>query len=179
MVNFVAFTGSMESGKSTAARWLCEKHGFAPISFATPIKRMLAELGVEGDKKQRHDALAGHTYRHALKTLGTEWGRKLLGEDVWLWHFEREFERLRRAGCARVVCDDVRYDNEAHLVRRLGGVVVNITRKGERPADSHSSEAGIGLDLIDHHIYNYTDTPNELGTSVVDSLLRELNGAGQ
>lgn len=41
----VACCGYLNSGKSTAARWLRDKHGFASISPADPVKRFGVDLG--------------------------------------------------------------------------------------------------------------------------------------
>jgi hypothetical protein len=46
-----------------------------------------------------------------------------------------------------VVVDDVRFDNEADLIRRLGGVVLGLERDNVLAID-HKSENGVTADLI-------------------------------
>lgn len=42
-----------------------------------------------------------------------------------------------------VVFDDVRFENEAALIREYGGLIVHIHRPGLPTTDAHASEAGI------------------------------------
>ena len=52
-----------------------------------------------------------------------------------------------------MVIDDLRFPNEAHMVRDLGGEVWLVRRRGFKPSDdNHSSEAGITEDLIDRKV---------------------------
>lgn len=145
----VALAGLAGSGKSTASKYLVEKHGYQLVKFAGPLKDMLRAIGlgeghIEGAHKETDLAmLSGHTPRHAMQTLGTEWGRKCMGEDFWtnLWR-SRVDGALAFGG--RVVVDDCRFPNEADEVRKLGGVVWQLVGRGGI-AGSHESEAGCGL----------------------------------
>ncbi len=140
----VAFAGLAGSGKSTAATYLAERHGYKRIRFAGPLKAMMYSLGflsdeVEGKlKEEPNELLCGKSPRHAMQTLGTEWGRKCLGEDVWvnLWR-QAANEVLSDGG--RVVVDDCRFPNEAATVRKLGGKVWLIEGRGGI-AGNHESE---------------------------------------
>ena len=147
----VALTGRAGSGKSTAADYLVEEHGFVLVKFAEPLKNMLRALGlsdeeIEGSlKEQRCSLLAGRTPRHAMQTLGTEWGRDCIGADFWIGLWERiACDVLDHGG--RVVVDDCRFPNEAGAVRRAGGRVVGLTGRGGI-AGAHASEAGVEPDL--------------------------------
>jgi hypothetical protein len=58
----IAFTGLAGSGKSTAAKHLCTRHGFERVRFAGPLKDMMRALGltereIEGDRKESPCAL--------------------------------------------------------------------------------------------------------------------------
>jgi hypothetical protein len=55
-----------------------------------------------------------------------------------------------------IVIDDIRFDNEALLVRDMGGIVVEITRPNTSQM-AHASEAGIARNLIDHTFDNTED----------------------
>jgi hypothetical protein len=46
-----------------------------------------------------------------------------------------------------IVIDDLRFDNEAELVRSLGGLVIQVERPGVE-AMAHVSEAGISPELV-------------------------------
>lgn len=130
----VAFTGRAGAGKSTAAFHLVERHGWVRMRFAGPLKSMMAALGlsgaeIEGDRKEvPSDLLCGKTPRFAMQTIGTEWGRDLIGEDLWIRAWRKAFERTLPGSC--VVVDDCRFPNEVEAIRSAGGIIVNVDRVG-------------------------------------------------
>lgn len=144
----IALTGAAGSGKSTAADYLIRQHGYERVKFAGPLKDMMRALGfgeddIEGgDKELSNSLLCNKTPRHAMQTLGTEWGRKCIGEDFWaiLWKDTAE-SILAKKG--RVVVDDLRFPNEAEAIRKVGGVIVKLEGRGGI-AGAHASEAGCG-----------------------------------
>lgn len=87
--------------------------------------------------------------RIALKTLGTEWGRRLYG-PLWI---DAAFARIRREtkeyGFATwnpgveldYVITDCRFKNEIEGSKKNGGVVVRLTRNRDLSTDMHESEA--------------------------------------
>lgn len=130
---FVGLIGPEGAGKTTAANILCDM-GYTRLAFAEPLKRMLNAIGVpqahtHGTPDQKAaplDLLCGHSARHAMQTLGTEWGRNCIGEDFWLQAWQG---MAAAAGTPRIVADDVRFPNEARAIRRtFGGVVICIVR---------------------------------------------------
>jgi hypothetical protein len=137
----IGFCGRMGAGKSTASRHLVRVHDFQPIRFAGPLKDMLLALGltrrqVDGpDKEAPSDLLCGRTPRHAMQTLGLEWGRNLIAPDLW----ERLWAHRVRACSGNVVADDVRFANEIDAIHALGGVVIKVERSGLAPS-AHPSE---------------------------------------
>lgn len=144
----VALTGAAGSGKSTAAEYLIRHHGYERVKFAGPLKDMCRAIGltdsqIEGDRKEEAAAmLSGRTPRHVMQTLGTEWGRKCIGEDFWAELWVHHANNALAAG-GRVVTDDCRFPNEAEAVRSLGGVIIKLAGRGGI-AGTHESEAGCG-----------------------------------
>ncbi|MGM4911401.1 deoxynucleotide monophosphate kinase [Rhizobium sp. 768_B6_N1_8] len=144
----VAFTGPAGAGKSTATRYLVENHGYTLVKFAGPLKDMMRAIGlderqIEGDLKETPcELLQGRTPRHAMQTLGTQWGRDCIGPSFWLklWR-ERAVDILAQAG--RVVVDDCRFPNEAQAIRKLGGDIYKIEGRGGI-SGNHESERGCG-----------------------------------
>lgn len=140
----IGLTGRIGSGKSTAANHLINVHGFTLVKFAGPLKNMMRALGltereIEGDLKELPcDLLAGKTPRFAMQQLGTEFGRQMIAEDIWIRAWRAACERLPTG--ASVVADDVRYQNEADAVRAMGGTVVRLERDTGQ-VGSHASEA--------------------------------------
>jgi len=146
----IGFTGLAGSGKSTAAKHLIQMHGFARGKFAGALKDMfralllyrrvdptLIERMIDGDLKETASpALNGRTPRHAMQTLGTEWGRNCMDANLWV-----DTEIDATANQSRLVFDDVRFPNEAEAVLAAGGVIVHIERPGSgRIAAGHASE---------------------------------------
>ena len=150
----IGLCGLAGSGKSTAADYLVKKHGFVRLSYASPMKKMLLCLLTESGvgpitakemvygnlKEVPHDALAGHTPRHSLQTLGTEWGRDCMAKDFWRRLLLRKVNDLTRAGIS-VVVDDVRFANEVEGLKAEGFSIVRIFRPGAGTSSTHSSEA--------------------------------------
>ena len=61
--------------------------------------------------------------------------------------------RLSRFHKDRIVIDDVRFPNEAEMIRARGGKIWRLSRKGFEPSgDSHVSEAGLPDELIDGEV---------------------------
>jgi hypothetical protein len=159
------YSPAPRSGKSTIARYLSDAN-YETVSFAYPIKRMatafLLELGLdlttitsqlEGDKST---PIAGikTDLRHILQTLGTEWGRDCIHPEVWLMCWEHAANRLLENGF-NVICDDIRYPNEAALIRRLGGEIWCVTRPETERSTTHSSEGGLdNYPFFDRRILN-------------------------
>ena len=179
-MNLIGITGYAGSGKSTLAELICNSDpSWKRIRFAGPIKSVMIELGltteqVDGEEKEVPcSLLCGKTPRYAMQTFGTEWGRRLIGESIWLNVFKRRAECLLADGF-NVVVDDVRFPNEAEFIRSLGGKIVKVMRGMDRPRMQHESESYIDRINEDHTIYNDLDTTH-LGCCIVEFL--EMEGA--
>lgn len=161
-MNIVAFTGWAGSGKTTAASILSGL-GFQRESFAAPIRKMLQALGVPdeylgrlADKDAPIQTLCGRSFRHAAQTLGTEWGRNQIGNDIWA---NALVLRMMENPNARYVIDDMRMLNEEQIIRSLGGKIVRIIRPHYgRSASSHQSETEMRGILPDAVILNDGDS---------------------
>lgn len=170
----IGLTGMAGSGKSTVARHLVDRWGAQVKKFAGPLKDMMRALGlteaeIEGDRKELpSDLLCGATPRHAMQTIGTEWGRVLIHPDLWVRAWER-----RVSGEGLFVADDCRFVNEAEAIRRLGGTVVRVWRTGQVTGD-HASETGQSLIRPDHILVNDSDIPGLLGKA--DRLMADILG---
>ena len=151
----IALTGLAGSGKSTASKYLVEKHGYQLVKFAGPLKDMLRAIGlseaqIEGELKEEPcEWLQGKTPRQAMQTLGCEWGRDCIGAGLWTELWVRRANLIIAEG-GRVVVDDCRFPNEADEVRKLGGVVWQLVGRGGI-AGGHESEAGCGGPDIEIH----------------------------
>lgn len=146
----IGIAGPAQSGKSTLAgefRRLVDFRGqkYAEQPFAGPLKRMLASIGVDVSDLSKNTPvpfLDGKvTPRIMMQTLGTEWGRSLM-PSLWLRVWQHELDYSAHV----VTVPDVRFENEAELIRSLGGTIVHVQRKQTadmRAVPAHVSEAGI------------------------------------
>ncbi len=171
----IGLTGRKRSGKSTAARYLVENHGFTELSFAEPLKRMalainpvVTHMPVSGvcTAFQLADVVLADGWERAkdeypevrrfLPRLGTEGVRAHIGQDTWVNLAEleiirviRENEQADQVSESNIVFADVRFENEAALIREWGGVVIEIYRPSQGdPEPEHSSEAGVRADHL-------------------------------
>jgi hypothetical protein len=135
-------------GKSTLADLLIEHQ---LLSFAAPLKRavwrLLDDLGLKGFRYVYTDKEAiipelGVSARHMMQTLGTEWGRACIHPDFWVMIARAEAQRTMADG-GSVVIDDMRFPNEAAMIRDLGGELWRIDRPGVSYDGDHSSEGGL------------------------------------
>ena len=154
----IGLTGPAGCGKSTIAQHLVTQDGFTRVRFAEPLKLMLRayleycgagpeliERMLEGDLKETPSALfVGRTPRHAMQTLGTEWGRMCIDEHLWTSAAAMRVHQL--AHHTDIVIDDVRFENEADTVRHMGGKVVMTAGRGGIAGD-HVSESGVAPDV--------------------------------
>lgn len=152
----VGIAGPKRSGKDTLAWMLSSARGVEVHSFAAPIRKFVAEIaGLGGDldalelhKETPIPWLDGITPRQMMQTLGTEWGRRMVHPELWLRSLAA---RLPEQGA--IVCD-VRFDNEAEAIRKLGGKVIRLSRPGAGQGDEHASERPISDHLVDFEIAN-------------------------
>ena len=197
----IGLVGFIGSGKGTVGDIL-EVHGFTKDSFAKPLKdacsimfgwpRELLEGDTEVSRKWREETDSfwsekfGYSFtpRLALQLMGTEAGRNVFHQDVWV------ISLLNRAKGKDVVVTDVRFKNEINYIQQNGGVIVRV-RRGEEPdwyklaedAAAGFSSAIMGMKDKGIHQsewdwigskFNYTidndGTVNELGNKVKELL---------
>lgn len=136
MTNIVGLTGLKGSGKDTAAKVL-KAAGFEEVKMAEGLKRMIraflyyqgvesldVERMIEGDLKEIPcEFLGGKSPREFMQLLGTEFGRKLINDDLWVDAWKR-----RTATLENVVTTDIRFPNEAQALAEAGGELYRIER---------------------------------------------------
>jgi hypothetical protein len=158
-VTLIGMAGQAGAGKNSAAGMVRDA---VVIQLADPLYEMVAAmtgLSVEQlrdrEIKERPIEWLGRSPRELLQSLGTEWGREQIAADVWIRIAERRIAALLEEW-PRVVVADVRFNNEAEMIRRLGGEVWQVVRPG-LPQHFHVSEAGVSPALVDRTIDNSGD----------------------
>lgn len=113
-----------------------------PNPMAGPLKQIASYMGWNGQKDDKG--------RRLLQLLGTECGRECVHENLWVntWATTAYATVLRHkwnpsVEIPLVVADDVRFLNEALLIDRLGGHLIEILRpKTKFSPEGHGSEQG-------------------------------------
>ncbi|MFI2673874.1 hypothetical protein ACH5AU_30675 [Streptomyces albidoflavus] len=173
----IGLAGAARSGKDTAATALLDI-GWQRRAFADRLKSFLYELNpwIDSVETAAIAELAGEVDRHGwemvkkysaetrrlLQRGGTEAGRQVLGEDVWV---DALFQDLRTGDhLTPTVITDVRFPNEAEAVRSRGGLVVQIVRPGQEHIHEaeHISENALDDFTFDATLIN-DGSPEGLG----------------
>ncbi|MBJ2267865.1 deoxynucleotide monophosphate kinase [Pseudomonas sp. MF6772] len=170
----IGLTGRARSGKTTAAEHLARTYLLEQYAFADPLRDGLMAIfnldptDFEGDRKEQPLGWLDCSPRQLMQSMGTEWARNTVHPDVWVKLAEQNLEYMTKAMGAVLgfVVSDVRFENEAELIRRRGGTVIHILRPNALAVNPHISEAGIAANSADLTLPNY-------GT--VESFLRSLD----
>ena len=152
-MRLIGIAGQARAGKDTLCSYMLDNLDgiWLRSSFADPIKEMLRAIGVDcsDDAKAVVSDDYGVTPRHMMQTLGTEWGRHMIDGDIWV----KAFARMNAGKC--VIVPDVRFENEAELVREHGVLIHLVGRGGIE--GNHVSENAIEFKPGDIVIDNSRD----------------------
>jgi dephospho-CoA kinase len=145
-MRIIGLTGQARSGKDTVAEIIEYNTACSKFAFADPIKDMLfSGLGIDIGQSKDTSEFCGVSHRKLMQTLGTDWGRIMISEDIWLEVVRQKTEvvRLLSQNKGTVLVTDVRFPNEAAWVRK-NGTLIHVIGRGGIQGD-HSSEDGIPL----------------------------------
>lgn len=162
MKNIAFWSSTPQQGKTTAARFLIDNYDYVRISFADPMRLMIDRLlhssGLSkmeisyfmNEGKEQEIPVIGTSFRQLARTLGTEWGRDCIDESLWINIFASKVRKLHSPVCV----DDLRFPNEARLLRSMGFILVHIKRDNLRMDSHHSDIALREYDGWDYVIHN-------------------------
>jgi hypothetical protein len=172
MRKLIGFTGKMKVGKTTTAETLKVNHLFTVLSFGEPLKQALSVMtGLPIEyfkdqilKDQQIEGLPeGISPRVLMQRTATEFVRNMVYEEFWVWRMSKEFEKYPKSN---LVIDDVRFENEASLIRKNGGIIIHLFRDNivytetELETLKHSSESGLKIQPEDVVISNAPSAEN-------------------
>lgn len=185
----VGLSGYARAGKDTGALALA-KDGYQRIAFADIMRDFLYRLDPVVGKKREPGSLGprlvrlqeviddltwdgykqsehyGMEIRQLMQRLGTECGRELLGENIWVDSALKDVQPDQN-----YVVTDCRFLNEADAIRNRGGKVIRITRPGIGPANSHASETS-----LDHYDFDAVVLNNSTPEALAGRLLEAIYG---
>jgi len=124
-----------------------------------------------------------HT-RQLLQQEGTEYGRDLYGQDIWISYLDKWTQIMQHRGIEHFVITDVRFKNEIEYIKSRNGLVIKInaptrnkrrldSENGTQVMKSHKSECD--LDTLDDKVYDLVvdnDTDGRLSIERIYNLLR-------
>lgn len=155
-LKLIGLTGPAGCGKDTVARFLCDTQEFRQISLAEPIKLgIVAMFGIPMEyltdrelKEQPLKILGGKSPRQVMQTLGTEWAREMVDEDIWINIAQQQIDYNNQLTAANnlylrgIVISDIRFESEAKWLRDQGGELWHIRRTNNPHAvnTNHESE---------------------------------------
>lgn len=160
----IGIHGRAGAGKTTVTNMLMQIiPNCSTDSFAKPIKEMLQVMGVDCSDRNKNTIhpIYNKTPRQMMQSLGTEWGREMIDEDVWIKALDN------RTRHQNLIISDVRSENEASYIRKGFGtetaVLIHIIGRGgiEGKEGQHASEAGITLMPQDIIIDNSHDCQSQ------------------
>ena len=164
--------GFIGSGKGTVADILVEKKGFTKLAFADAVKdataaifgwpRALLEGDTDESRKFREEMdpwwseKTGKyiTPRYMLQLMGTEAGRDVFHQDLWILALEKKLGMYQN-----VVISDVRFPNEIEFIQRMGGFVVRVKRGDDPEWYDTAKRANLegNTDLMVDHLIHYSE----------------------
>jgi hypothetical protein len=156
----IGLTGYAQSGKDTVASILVEKYGYTRIAFADKIRDFLYGINpmvacsptgylqdlvnlVGWDNAKQEPQV-----RRLLQDLGIS-ARELLDENIWI---TSALSKVSKGD--RVVVTDVRFENEAMMIKLMGGQLWRVKRVGFGPVNEHVSESELDGYKVDQIFVN-------------------------
>lgn len=188
-MKIIGFTGLAGAGKTSAALSLVQHvnvqlSGNAKrIAFADPLKELCASTfpwlprttfyGAKEEKEAEIPEMPGWSGRRILQHIGTE-GFRAIDAEMWVRLTEHRLMVAPRT-MSLIAIDDVRYPNEAAMVRRHG-LLFRIVRPNNPgavgDAADHESERYASALEVDAEIAN--DGPLEKLYETVRVLYRDI-----
>jgi hypothetical protein len=160
-VTIIALSGYATSGKDSVADILVEDYGFVKYAWADSLRAAAAALnpivdyGTNGEFIRYNDVVAQYGYneakamfpevRNVLQRIGTEVGRNIIGDNVWV---DATFKQIadERSLTDNIVISDTRFPNEAYAVQARSeskNYVGRVNRPGVGPVTDHPSETSL------------------------------------
>lgn len=150
----ISFSGALRSGKDAAADYLVGHFDFVKMGMSDVLNDVMMVLNpwtdLDYERPRRYAEVVqiyGYTeakkdpeVRRLLQVLGTEIGRNMLGENIWVDSMANRIRTALGEG-EDVVVTGVRFPNELQMIRSLGGKPVWINRPSEQAAPEHAAHA--------------------------------------
>lgn len=176
--NIIGLSGVARAGKDTVGIILHDLYGYEIKSYSEVLNQALINLNpwvIESSDGWLRYAdtidLLGYEkakeipeVRALLQRMGTEVGRNLLGENIWV---DALFKRIEPGQKVAIV--NVRFPNEYRAVKDRGGQVWRVSRPGYEASQGHISDTALDEYSFDANFYN-DGTVRDLADKVMNHL---------
>lgn len=105
-----------------------------------------------------------YTPRRLMQLIGTNLVRKMIHTGVWIAVADRALKELQSSNQS-VLVTDLRFPNEANLIRQYGGSLVYITSKDAE----ENRRVAVRLELVSHESESYGDVLRQNADYVIDN----------
>lgn len=157
----IGLSGYAQSGKDSVAKILVEEYGYTRIAFADKIKELLYEMNPRVNDRQLQQWVDTQGWdatkeisevRMLLQNLGVG-ARKVFGENFWVREALNTMIHKLNVDFNYVITD-VRFTNEANMIKANDGHIWRVERPGINPVNDHVSESELNAWNFDELIYN-------------------------
>jgi hypothetical protein len=185
MIPIIGLAGPIGSGKDTLALMLT-KAGFRRLKFADPLYAMANALDPVIEPNMSHKAKDGYllnnaslgTRRNFLEKGGTEFLRGMINDDFFRFYMLESIEQsIITAPSLAIVISDVRFENEATMLRNRGGHIVHLKPDWDCPRTGHVSDAGISFKEGDSILGLTYGKPDKAYKQLLDIIKEEYASA--
>lgn len=155
-MRIIGIVGKKQSGKDEVCR-VIKEHTFigkvTRIAFADSLKEEVAAMlhitvpYLESHKEQ---------FRLILQGFGTDY-RRWQNKKYWIEAWQRKVQEAARNGYDIIIAPDVRFINEAEMIKDMGGELWRIFRNKGIGIDKHESETELSAISFDKKIVNDKD----------------------
>lgn len=172
----LGFAGKAHSGKDFSADHIIQEYPnlkIAKVAFADAVRDMVRpifdvdDIYRRGSKEDPIDGF-GVSLREILQSLGTDWGRHMISEDIWVNILDKRISE-RYSDFDVVIVSDIRFNNERDYIINNGGLVINIVTSSDKHKKSkfleHMSEWG-----IEDNVDRVVDLENDFSSRYLVSL---------
>ena len=154
----IGLSGYARSGKDTVAGMLIGLHKYDNRAFADEVRQFLTQINPVLEDGHRLNEIVGQfgweyakartEVRRLLQVVGLE-VRNFFGENCWV-----DRAMIGVSSSQKIVFTDVRFPNEAEMIKALGGEIWRIQRPGIAPINNHPSESAMDDWQFDKMILN-------------------------
>lgn len=166
-MKIIGLIGKKESGKTTLAaiinKWIRNENTSCYfLQFAGILKTMILKAKICDEEELYH--VKTSFSREIMQKIGTNIIREQIDKNFFCKKMIQELKALIKEDPiyenAIVIIDDIRFENEADLIRDVGGILFRIVRPTWGDPDEHRSETEGDKISTSVTIFNDSDLDN-------------------